>query len=180
MATSASAVERFLEALHTGDADTCRQLLAQEAVHIAPAANPTAGQITADGEHADSQVAAITAAYFSAINEERWSALADLLHEDAELVGVGGLPRKGRATIIEGIRLFMRWWAEHHDEPVRTLVCGQSATVEIEFTGTTNSGTPAAFAALDVFDIDDGRIRRINNWLDLDEVRRQRTAPSST
>lgn len=124
----------------------------------------------------DAAVCRLAREYFAAVNAEAWESLADTLHEDAELHGVGGPPRLGRGAIVEGIKRFMSRFAEHHDEPVRIVPSGSTVTVEIAFTGTSTNGRRVAFPALDVFDIDRGRIRRIRNWLDLDDIRRQSSA----
>ena len=52
----------------------------------------------------------------------------------------------------------------HLDDPRRVLVSGDSATVEIHFTGTTDAGRTIEFDALDVFDLEDGLIRRLRYW----------------
>jgi len=54
----------------------------------------------------------------------------------------------------------------HLDDPLRVLVAGDSATVEIHFTGTMHDGRVVEFDALDVFDLEDGRVRRLRYWYD--------------
>ena len=62
-------------------------------------------------------------------------------------------------------------WSVHHDEPVRVILAGDVATVEVRFEGATTEGVTVGFDALDVFDFEDGLIRRISNWYDLVYVR---------
>ena len=53
------------------------------------------------------------------------------------------------------------------------LPSGDSVTVEIDFTGTTDDGRDVAFRAVDVFDLVDGRIARVAICYDTAGVRRQ-------
>ena len=65
-------------------------------------------------------------------------------------------------------RLF-RPWPHHTDRPTRVLNCGDTFVVEVTFTGTTPDGLDVSFDAVDVFDLQDGLIRRMSgrvctNW----------------
>ena len=58
----------------------------------------------------------------------------------------------------------------HHDDPYGIHVSGDVVTVEIAFEGETEAGVPAAWEAVDVFHLVDGRVKRLTTWYDLDEV----------
>jgi ketosteroid isomerase-like protein len=105
--------------------------------------------------------------YFRCANEEDWPGMAAVWAQDAELVGMGGAPRRGREQIVDGYRRFMALWPEHRDEPGRILVCGEVATVEVRFTGVNRAGRACAFDAVDVIDFEHALIKRLTNWYDL-------------
>ena len=60
----------------------------------------------------------------------------------------------------------------HHDDPHTVHVAGDTITVEITFTGETVDGVPSTFEAVDVFTLEDGLIRRLTTWYDIDTSRR--------
>jgi uncharacterized protein (TIGR02246 family) len=117
-----------------------------------------------------SAVVQLVGEYFRCANEEDWAGLAQVWADDGELIGMGAPPRRGRDAIVDGYRRFMARWPEHLDEPGRILVCGAVATVEVHFTGVNRAGRACAFDAVDVIDVEDGRIRRLTNWYDLSIV----------
>ncbi|HEY8341172.1 MAG TPA: nuclear transport factor 2 family protein [Egibacteraceae bacterium] len=114
-----------------------------------------------------SEVPDVIRAYFDHINAERWDDFTELWHPDAELLALGARPRRGRDDVVAYFPKIFSAWREHHDEPTRVIACGDTVTVEVAFRGVTTTGRPAEFGALDLFDLTDGRIRRLSNWYDI-------------
>lgn len=111
-------------------------------------------------------------AYFAGINSERFDEVAALFAEDGELRAPGTKPLRGRGQIAAYFAAALRPYPEHFDDPVRTLFSGDSATVEIHYTGRHISGTPIEFDAVDVFDFDaEGKVRKLTSWYDSHAVR---------
>ena len=114
-------------------------------------------------------------AYFTAANADDWDGLRRVMADDAEVFLMGARPRKGIDDVMSLYQRLFTPWAEHNDDPTRILVDGNAATVEVRFTGTTADGKTLGFDAVDVIDIEDGKIRRLTNWYDLMWVRAQMT-----
>ena len=110
--------------------------------------------------------------YFAHINAEDWSAFAQLWDDRSELQAVGSRPRQGATEIEAFYRSLFTPWRAHQDLPVRVLPSGDAVTVEVHFDGVTHDGREVAFDAVDVFDLEDGRIRKLSTWYDLVLVRR--------
>lgn len=119
---------------------------------------------------ADDNVATVRE-YFRCLNSEDWTSLEKIWHEEATLHAVGARLRSGRPDILAYFPKIFSVWAAHHDEPVRIISADSSVTVEVAFTGQTLDGSPVAFDALDLFDIEDGLIVRLVNWYDLGAAR---------
>jgi ketosteroid isomerase-like protein len=115
--------------------------------------------------------------YFSYLNADDFVSFRELWHEDADFKAVGARPLSGVDDIVAFYSRLFTPWPRHVDEPVRIIVAGGTATVEVVFTGTTEDGRDVTFDAVDVFDVDAGRIRRLTNWYDIAYVRRQLAAP---
>jgi ketosteroid isomerase-like protein len=115
--------------------------------------------------------------YFFHLNTDQLAGFRELWHPDAEVRAVGARPMKGVDDIVAFFSRLFSAWPRHHDAPVRVLLAGTTATVEVQFTGTTADGREVTFDAVDVFDIEDGRIRRLTNWYDIAYVRRQLAPP---
>lgn len=113
----------------------------------------------------------VVTAYIACLNEEDWEAFADLWHDDAEFRAVGARPRCGRSEITAFFRRLFDPWAVHLDTQRRVISSGDVVTVEVDFVGTTPDGRQIEFDAVDVFDIENGRISRLSNWYDLAYVR---------
>ena len=62
-------------------------------------------------------------------------------------------------------------WPKHEDIPGRTFVDGNTVTVEVHFIGTTDDGRELEFDAVDVIDIEGGKITKLTNWYDTSKVR---------
>lgn len=111
-------------------------------------------------------------AYFASINAEQFDAVAALFAQDGELRAPCTEWLRGHDQIAAYFEAALRPYPEHFDDPVRTLFSGDSATVEIHYTGRHTSGTPIEFDAVDVFDFNsDGKIRKLTSWYDSYTVR---------
>ena len=110
-------------------------------------------------------------AYFSAINEERWEDLGNLLDEDAQYLPVGGRLRVGRETVVEGFQGLFRAWSEHLDDAQQIIVEGEAGAALVRFRGVTTAGLPIEFDAVDYFQLREGRLWKWSTWYDLPAVR---------
>jgi ketosteroid isomerase-like protein len=113
----------------------------------------------------------VVEAYFDAVNGERWDVLATLWHTDGRLRAVGTRPREGRDDVLTYYHGLFDPWAEHFDQPTRTIAQDETVVVEVTFAGRTAAGRPITFDALDVFDLRDGQIVQLTSWYDLVLVR---------
>jgi ketosteroid isomerase-like protein len=105
--------------------------------------------------------------YFDGINEERFDDVAALFTPDAELRAPGFPVRRGREEIAAYLAGVLATYPVHRDQPTRTLIAGDTATVEIHYTGELADGTPLEFEAVDVFDFTpDGQIASLRTWYD--------------
>lgn len=110
-------------------------------------------------------------AYFTGINAERYADVAAMFAPHGELRAPGSGPRRG-AEIAAYFTVALAGYPEHLDVPGRVLHSGDSATVEIHFTGRTGSGFEIEFDAIDVFDFDaESQILRLTSWYDSHAVR---------
>jgi ketosteroid isomerase-like protein len=110
--------------------------------------------------------------YFTCLDTENWDAMRELWHVDAELRAVGTRARKGVDEVIAYFSTLFAPWPRHTDAPTRLLISGHTVVAEVTFTGTTADGRDVSFDAVDVFDLAEGRIRRLTNWYDLAYARR--------
>jgi len=111
--------------------------------------------------------------YFDAVNHENWDALASVFHPDATFQTPGTAPRVGRDEIVG---LFLRLfdaWTEHMDTPVRVIREGDTASVEIEFSGMSTAGRTVSFQAVDLFTFKDDQVISLRSFYDLHEVRQE-------
>ena len=130
----------------------------------------------ADDPMPDDRLLSVVHRYFECINAEDWDALKDLWHDDATFAPVGAAPRHGIADILTFYKKLFVAWAMHRDTPTRLLPSGSSVTAEVRFDGETPDGQLVSFDAVDVFDIVDGRIKRLTNWYDIALVRKMLAA----
>ena len=108
--------------------------------------------------------------YIELCNADRMDELSTLWHPDVEHVAFGRDGRRTRRGPDEVARYYdglFAPWAAHHDEVVRATTADGRTTCEIAFTGRTPDDRDVAFEALDVFDVEDGRIRRLAIWHDV-------------
>jgi ketosteroid isomerase-like protein len=114
------------------------------------------------------------AAYFAGINAERYADVGALFADSGELVAPGVDARRGADDIANYFAAALKPYPEHLDDPVRVNYSGDSATVEIHFTGRTANGFELEFDAVDIFDFTaDGKILRLSSWYDSHAVRQQ-------
>jgi ketosteroid isomerase-like protein len=119
--------------------------------------------------------------YFECLNADDHDGMRKIWTEDAELRAVGARPRSGREDVIGYFAKVFGPWPEHDDTPVRLVVSEADRTVlaEVVFTGTTADGREVEFDAIDVFDLtEDGLIRKMTNWYDIDYARRVISPPA--
>jgi ketosteroid isomerase-like protein len=118
--------------------------------------------------------------YFRCLDTEDWTLMRTVWHEDAEMQAVGSRRRSGLEEILEFLSTLFAAWPVHEDRPTRIITAGTTSTVEVTFTGTTRDGRQVSFDAVVVFDIEEGRIRRLSNWYDIAHVRRVLAAGEDT
>jgi len=113
--------------------------------------------------------------YFDALNAEDIAALRPLWAPNVELRAVGSRARRGLEEVMEYFGPLFDPWVEHLDLPTRVIgdPDGDAVAVEVRFTGRTEGGRELTFDAVDVFDLADGKIRRLSTWYDLVWLRKQ-------
>jgi ketosteroid isomerase-like protein len=112
--------------------------------------------------------------YFQCLDNEDWDGMREIWHEDATLRAVGARPRDDREGMIEYFAKIFVPWQKHEDRPTRLVISERDGTVmaEVTFTGVTADGRTVVFDAIDVFDLVDGRIKKLTNWYDIDYARK--------
>jgi ketosteroid isomerase-like protein len=116
-------------------------------------------------------VPAAVAAYFRCINEEDWDNFPALWTDEAIVLAAGARPRNGIEDLMGLYTKMFDHWSKHLDVPGRTLVDGNTVTVEVHFVGTTDDGRELEFDAVDVIDLEGGKIKKLTNWYDTSKVR---------
>jgi len=104
--------------------------------------------------------------YFAALNAEDWELMASVLHPELDLIPSGSRPRIGSDKAIAMFQKIFERFPVHQDNPTRFLEAGNTVVVEISFAGATQDGQEVAFDAVDIFDVEDGRIYRLSQWFD--------------
>lgn len=104
--------------------------------------------------------------YFVALNTEDWKLMASVLHPEVDLVPSGSRPRTGSDKAIAMFQKIFERFPEHNDNPTRFICDDSTVVVEITFNGATQDGQEVSFDAVDIFDVDNGRIRRLSQWFD--------------
>ncbi len=108
--------------------------------------------------------------YFDGVNGEDWDDFRGIWHEDAEVDVVGGMRFRGVEELMAYYPRVLANFPVHSDEPYGIHVVGDVVAVEIAFQGETADGVAAAWEAVDIFHLVDGRIRRLTTWYDMGEV----------
>lgn len=104
--------------------------------------------------------------YFIALNAEDWELMASVLHPELDLVPSGSRPRTGSDKAIAMFQKIFERFPVHNDNPTRFIDAGSTVVVEITFVGATQGGQELSFDAVDIFDVEDGRICRLTQWFD--------------
>jgi predicted SnoaL-like aldol condensation-catalyzing enzyme len=111
--------------------------------------------------------------YFVALNAEDYEVLKDVFHPAAVLRPPGARARTGHDEIMRFFLKVFEKFPQHVDTPSRVLSDGNCVIVEIDFTGVTSNQNSVAFAAVDIFDIENSQIVNLSQWFDTAEVVRQ-------
>jgi len=119
----------------------------------------------------------VVARYFAAIDAEDFDTLRRLLHPDVALTACGSRPRRGSEAVLDLFAKIFERFPVHSDRPTRLICDGPTVVAEIHFEGRSATGTDVTFEAVDVFDIVDGRIVRLTQWLDSAHLERQLSSP---
>lgn len=109
---------------------------------------------------------AVVKDYFVALNDEDWDLMASVLHPELDLIPSGSRPGIGADKAIAMFQKIFERFPVHQDNPTRFLEAGHTVVVEITFNGATQDGREVAFDAVDIFDVEDGRICRLSQWFD--------------
>lgn len=104
--------------------------------------------------------------YFIALNTEDWDLMDSVLHPELDLIPSGSRPRIGSDKAIAMFQKVFERFPVHQDNPTRFLEAGNTVVTEISFAGATRDGQEVAFDAVDIFDVEDGRIYRLSQWFD--------------
>ena len=119
--------------------------------------------------------------YFTCLDTEDWDGMTEIWAPNGVLRAVGARPRDDREGVIGFFSKLFDPWPVHRDRPERLIVSEEDQTVvaEVVFTGTTPDGRDVRFEAIDLFDFEEGLIRRLTNWYDIDYARKALQPPSS-
>ena len=109
---------------------------------------------------------AVVKEYFVALNDEDWDLMASVLHPELDLIPSGSRPRIGSDKAIAMFQKIFERFPVHQDNPTRFICDGNTVVVEITFNGATQDGHEVAFDAVDIFDVEAGRICRLSQWFD--------------
>lgn len=127
----------------------------------------------AERDDARSRLIEVVNRYFDAVDAEDWDTLGKVLHPEVKLTACGSRPRTGSSAVLSMFAKIFQRFPVHSDRPVRLIVEGSTVAAEIRFEGVSATGVEVAFDAVDVFDIVDGRIVRLTQWLDSADLQRR-------
>ncbi len=117
-------------------------------------------------ERSNRSALAVVKDYFVALNDEDWDLMASVLHPELDLIPSGSRPRIGSDKAIAMFQKIFERFPAHQDNPTRFICDGNTVVVEITFNGATQDGQEVSFVAVDIFDVDNGRISRLSQWFD--------------
>lgn len=115
--------------------------------------------------------------YFDAVDAEDFDTLRQVLHPDVALTACGSRPRQGSEAALDLFAKIFERFPVHSDRPTRLICDGGTVVAEIHFEGRSATGVDVTFEAVDVFDVVDGRIVRLAQWLDSARLERQLRSP---
>jgi hypothetical protein len=116
----------------------------------------------------------VVMAYFDAANAADWVALERTWAPDAELIAVGGPPRRGRERIVRAYRGFLGLFSVYRDRVDRVVRSGRSLTVTGHLSAQTARGALIELDWIDQIDLtpDLCHIERLSHWHDRDRFHR--------
>lgn len=123
---------------------------------------------------------AVVERYFAAVNAGDFDTLRQVLHPEIELTACMSRPRQGVDSVVAFFDAVFGRYPEHSDIPTRLICDGNSVVAEIHFEGRSDTGAEIVFEAVDLFDVVDGRIRRLSQWFDSADLQRQLRSPGQT
>ena len=129
------------------------------------------------GESPEPSSRAVIERYFAAVNAGDFDTLREVLHPEIELTACMSRPRQGVESVVAFFDAVFGRYPEHSDIPTRLICDGNSVAAEIHFEGRSDTGAEIVFEAVDVFDVVDGRIRRLSQWFDSADLQRQLRSP---
>lgn len=115
-----------------------------------------AAQQQADG----TATRAMVYGYYQAVNEGRWTDVADYFHDDAVLLVPSQLPKVGRETILRFYESHGRRFPEHHDDVPLLMMDGNRVMTLVDFNGVDRNGNVVHFWTAGFFTIESGKIRQ--------------------
>jgi hypothetical protein len=112
----------------------------------------------------------VVMAYFDAANGADWTALGRTWAPEAELVAVGGPPRRGRESIVRAYRGFLGLFSTYRDRVDRVVISGRSVTVTGHLSATSARGALIELDWIDQIDLSSDlcHIERLSHWHDRD------------
>lgn len=100
--------------------------------------------------------------YFSSLNETRLDELGKVFAEDATLHFPTYEPIRGREAIQSFYTAVLKYYPKHFDNPVKFFFSEDGGiAVEIHFEGETIEGRPMVFDAVDVFQVENGKVKKL-------------------
>jgi len=100
--------------------------------------------------------------YFSSLNETRLEELAEVFAEDAILQFPNYEPIHGREAIVSFYTAVLKYYPKHFDNPVKFFFSEDGwVAVEIHFEGETIKGQSIVFDAVDVFEMENGKVKKL-------------------
>ena len=103
---------------------------------------------------------AMVYSYYQAVNEGRWSDVADYFHEDAVLLVPSQLPKVGRETILRFYESHGRRFPQHHDDVPLLMMDGNRVSTLVDFDGVDRNGNVVRFWTAGFFTIESRKIRQ--------------------
>ena len=108
--------------------------------------------------------------YFDGVNNEDWDDFRGIWHDDAVVEVVGGIRVQGWDAILPYYVGALQNFPVHYDDPYRDSRRRRHDHGRDRFRRRDLDGVPTTFEAVDVFTLEDGLVRRLTTWYDLDRV----------